>query len=125
MSDKYELTCIFDPKTAEDRIEATLNRIEKKITASGGTMDNVNKMGTRKLLMKMSKNKTLRDGLFVMILFSGPSNVPNDVTALVRVSEDVIRFMLTKAPEKIEAPEEKAAETAVEVNPEMLVGKPE
>jgi ribosomal protein S6 len=126
MNEKYDLICVFNPNTAEEKIDAALGRIEKKITLSGGSVENISKPGLRKLAVRMRKFKPIKDGFFVQVNFTSPTNVPQEISATVRVNEDIMRFVLTRAiEEKIEPVEEKSAEETVEVNPEMLIGKPE
>jgi len=125
MNEKYDLICVFVPNTGEERIDAVLGKIEKKLKAAGGEFEKVNKIGVRRVMTRMRKFKTIKDGNFVEIKFSAPRSVPKDIEGILRISEDVMKHILTKEI-VLEAPKEvKAPEAAVEVNPEMLIGKPE
>jgi len=125
MNQKYDLMCIFNPKAGEEKIDAAISRIEKKITSAGGTVDKTMKQGMRRVATRMREFKSIKDGYFVTVQFSAPAFVPKEINAAVRVNEDIMRFILTKAIEMPPAEEVKAEESAVEVNPEMLIGKPE
>ncbi len=124
MSNKYEMVCVFHPRTAEDKIEASISKLEKKVSSTGGTFDKVNKIGLRKVNTRMRDFNGIRDGYYVEVVFSSAPSIPAELTASLRVNEDVMRFIITKAPQEPK-PVEKAAEESVEVNPEMLIGKPE
>lgn len=125
MAQKYDMICVFNPSTAEEKIEAALAKLGKKITAAGGVIENTNKMGLRKVNTRMRDFKNIKDGYFVELTFEAPPGVPDELTASLKVNEDVMRFILTRAIPKIAPEEEKPKDQAVEVNPEMLIGKPE
>ncbi len=123
--DKYVLVLAFKPGTAETQSESALAKIEKKISSAGGSVIKASKPVMRKLASRMRKFNGIKEGLFADFEFEGPRNLPNELNSMIRVNEDVIRYVITKAPEEIQQVEEKEAESAVEVNPEMLIGKPE
>ncbi len=125
MYELYDLISVFNPTTQDDKLEAFIERISKKITSAGGTIEKASKNGLRKVNTRMRKYKNIRDGYFIEISFKAPANIPQEITSTLRVNEDIMRFILTKAIPKIVIPEEKSAEETVEINPEMLIGKPE
>lgn len=125
MAQKYDLICVFQPSTAEDRIEAAVSKLGKKITSAGGSIEKTNKMGLRKVNTRMRNFKNIKDGYFVEMGFEAPAGVPDELTSSLKVNEDVMRFILTRAIPKIAPEEEKPKEETVEVNPEMLIGKPQ
>jgi len=125
MAQKYDLISVFNPSTAEEKIDAAVAKLVKKITEGGGAIESTNKMGLRKVNTRMRDFKNIKDGYFVEISFEAPSGVPDELTQSLKVNEDVMRFILTRAIPKIEQEAEKPKDEAVEVNPEMLIGKPE
>lgn len=126
MNQKYDLICIFNPKTGEEKIDSSIARIEKKITSAEGTVDKVMKQGMRRVATRMRDFKDIKDGFFVTMQFSAPAFVPKEINGALRVNEDIMRFILTKEIVMPVAEEAKKEESAVvEVNPEMLIGKPE
>ena len=117
---------MFNPKAGEEKIDAGIAKVEKKLASLGGSIISTNKLGLRKVATRMRKFKTTKDGYFVHINFAGETNVPDEITALVRLNEDVMRFTLTKPIREMRSKKTKEAPDAVvEVNPEMLIGKPE
>lgn len=123
--DKYVLVIALKPGTAEAQAEAGLSKIEKKIISSGGSVIKQSKPMMRRMASRLRKFNGIKEGLFAEFEFEGPGVLPNELSALIRVNEDVMRYMITKAPEEIQQTAEKEPESAVEVNPEMLIGKPE
>ena len=115
---------MFHPRTAEDKIEASIAKLEKKVSSSGGAFEKVNKIGLRKVNTRMRDFNGIRDGYYIEVVFSSAPSVPHELTSSLRVNEDIMRFIITKAPQEPK-PSEKASEESVEVNPEMLIGKPE
>lgn len=125
MANNYDLICVFNPKVVEEKIESAIAKIEKALAARNGSIVAVNKMGTKKVATRMRKFKTTKDGIFVHINFSSETSVPEEITALVGVNEDIMRFILTKPIREMKSKKAKeGAEVVVEVNPEMLIGKP-
>ena len=123
--DKYVLVLAFKPGTGEAQVDAALSKIDKKIASSGGAVLKNPKPMMRKLASRMRKFNGIKEGLFAEFEFEGPGTLPNELNSLILVNEDVMRYMVTRAPEEIKPAVEKEAESAVEVNPEMLIGKPE
>lgn len=123
--DKYVLVLAFKPGTSEETTAASLAKIEKKITALGGSIQKQTKPAMRRFASRLRKFNGVKEGLFAEFEFEGPGALPNELNSLILVNEDVMRFIITKAPEEVQLPAEKEPEAAVEVNPEMLIGKPE
>ena len=125
MNEKYDLICVFKPNSQEERIDAVLSKIDKKLKSLGGEITRTEKIGIRRVHTRMRKFKTIRDGLFVECDISSPSKGPAEVEAILHVTEDLMRHILTKAKEVPMPVQEKPSEEKVEINPEMLIGKPE
>ncbi len=123
--DKYVLVLAFKPGTSEEAVSSALGKIEKKITSSGGSVQKQTKPAMKKLASRLRKFNGVKEGLYAEFEFEGPGALPNELNSMIRVNEDVMRFILTKAPEEVQLPAEKEPAAAVEVNPEMLIGKPE
>ena len=125
MNEKYELICVFKPSTAEEKIDAVFAKIEKKLKALGGELQKVSKVGLRRVQTRMRKFKTTRDGLFVDCTVSCPPKGPSEIENILHVTEDLMKHLLVKAKEVPQPVQEKPSEEKVEINPEMLIGKPQ
>ena len=113
----YEAIIIFNPAVTEDRIDASISKFEKKIKDSGGIDTITAKWGTRKLASTIKKAKKATEGYYVLINFSGEGRTPNELKALLNVSEEVIRYSVICArPAQAEPVEEK-----VEIEPSMII----
>ncbi len=110
----YEAILIFNPGIAEDKIDASISKFEKKIKDSGGTDIVTAKWGTRKFAAPIKKAS---EGFYVLINFNGEGTAPNGLRSLLSVSEEVIRYTVMVAkPAQPEPKEEK-----VEIEPSMIM----
>jgi small subunit ribosomal protein S6 len=110
----YEAILIFNPGVAEDKIDASISKFEKKIKDSGGTDIITAKWGTRKFAAPIKKTS---EGFYVLINFNGEGSAPNGLRSLLSVSEEVIRYTVMVAkPAQPEPKEEK-----VEIEPSMIM----
>ena len=93
----YELILIFDPSQGEEKIGAFVVRVEEKIKSLGGEIEKTEKWGTRRLASMIKKAKTLTQGYYVLLRFKAPPQVPAEMRAFLKVSENVTRYFLSKA----------------------------
>jgi ribosomal protein S6 len=125
MNEKYDLICVFKPNTPEERMDAVLSKIDKKLKSLGGEILRTMKIGIRRVHTRMRKFKTIHDGFFVECEISSPAKGPFEVESILHVTEELMRHILTKAKVVPVPVQEKPSEEKVEINPEMLIGKPE
>lgn len=123
----YEALLILNPRTAEEKIDAILVRLQKRITDNGGEIVKVNKKGIKKLAFTFSKHKRIKDGFFAEIEFKGPGKASQSLMALLRLQEEIIRHMVTVKEEILQ--EELEAEIVPEetkpAEGEAVSGQPE
>src|SRR3989339_843192 len=106
---------LFDPALGEEKILQLTTKVEDKIKSLGGALEKTEKWGMKKLNSMIRKAKRLTHAYYMMIKFSSPSNVPAEVQAMLKVTENVARYFVSKAVENIiEEPTEK----------KEVVGKP-
>ena len=111
----YDCICVFDPKTKEDKLNTILSKFEKIIKDGKGDVAKVDKWGIRRLSFRFKKGKNVSEGYYVLINFKGSSKAVLELQNLIRVTEDIIRFIITRAgakglevfesPEKVEIAE--------------------
>jgi small subunit ribosomal protein S6 len=117
---EYEAYYIFSPRVTEEKREALIARLEKKIKDSGSTELTTEKQGLKKLAFRFNKYPDLKDGYFVLTRFTAEPAVVTGVTEVLRLTEDVIRFQVTHAVPAAQAVE--AKEEKVEISAAMLEG---
>lgn len=124
---QYEAVLAFKPQISEDQLKNIIGRIEKKITESGGAIEEIDKKGVRRLPFRFQKHKSINEANYIVIYFKAPSKVPGLVREQVRVIEDIVRFTVDQSmgPKKqlAETPEAKEEDSeAVEIPVSMLEG---
>ena len=113
----YEAIIIFNPTVAEDKIDLSISKFEKKIKDAGGTDVITSKWGARKFASPIRKAKNASEGYYILINFNGEGAAPNELRALLNVSEEVVRYSVIVAkPAQPEPKEEK-----VEIEPSMII----
>ncbi len=84
----YEVMVIFDPDTEERTVQPTLDKHLKVITTGGGTVDNVDIWGRRRLAYEIRKKS---EGIYAVINLTAE---PSDVKELDRqftINESIMR----------------------------------
>jgi len=124
----YEALCAFDPRVAEDKLDALIAKFEKKIKDNEGEITKIEKWGVKRIPFTFSRHKGLKEANYVVIKFSGGGPAVNVLKENFRIQEEVIRHIITKAKEPKEAKEEKvqaAEESAFPAKPleDSTVGK--
>ena len=85
---EYEVMVIFDPDTEERSVQATLEQYLKVITKGGGTVDNLDIWGRRRLAYEIRKKS---EGIYAVINLTAE---PGDVKELDRqftINESIMR----------------------------------
>ena len=85
---EYEVMVIFDPDTEERTVQPTLDKHLKVITKGGGTVENVDIWGRRRLAYEIRKKS---EGIYAVIKLTAE---PQDVKELDRqftINESIMR----------------------------------
>lgn len=90
---KYELMFIIKPDLDEEATEATATKVNDIIARNGGEITNVDKWGKRRLAYEVQDYK---DGFYVLVDFDSEPNVIAEIERLIRISEDVIKYLITR-----------------------------
>ncbi len=98
MTHQYELMVILNPEIDERQVPATLDRFLKVITADGGSIDNVDIWGKRRLAYEIQK-KT--EGLYAVVAFTATSAATQELDRQLKLNEQVMRTKVLRAEEAI------------------------
>ena len=101
----YELMVVLDPNLDEAAIEALNTRIQSMITQRGGTIENVDNWGRRRLAYPIGR---YRDGVYILTRLQLPPNAATEIERALKLTESVIRHLLVRA-EGLSAPAPAAA----------------
>ena len=84
----YEVMVIFDPDTDERQVQPTLDQHLSVITKGGGSVDNIEVWGRRRLAYEIRKKP---EGIYVVVTLSAK---PDDVKEMDRqftINESIMR----------------------------------
>lgn len=95
----YELLFILKPTLTEEEAKARLEFVKDIITKNGGEIASVVEMGTRKLAYTIKKYER---GTYFVIYYKAPPSLLNELTRVIRITEDIIRFLSVKYENKRE-----------------------
>jgi small subunit ribosomal protein S6 len=100
----YELMLIIRADLPEDDLAAQLETVKGWIETTGGEIVEANHWGTRRLAYEIDGQ---RDGYYVVYTLDLPTSAPVELERVMGISENVLRYMITRADE---LPEEPASE---------------
>ena len=87
----YELLYFMAPSSDEESREAVSNRIETALSSAGGTIDEVEEWGKRKLAYEVDG---LAEGDYVLVNFHAePDNIA-ELDRILRITDAVKRHMI-------------------------------
>jgi len=93
----YELLFFVSPVLEEDDREATMKRVNDTIVNQGGTVDNVDNWGRRKLAYEIDK---LADGDYTLLDFHAEPTSISEIDRVLRIMDNVKRHMITARPDR-------------------------
>ena len=116
MTHQYELMVILNPEIDERQVAPNLDKFLKVITADGGSIDNVDIWGKRRLAYEIQK-KT--EGIYAVVNFTATSAATQELDRQLNLSEQIMRTKVLRAEEaqamvaaEAKRSEEKAARKA-------------
>jgi len=92
----YEVMFIIDSVLEDDKKEASIETV-KEIIAADGEVGKVDVWGMRKLAYPINKKN---DGYYVLIEFTGSTELPKELDRRLRISDHVIRHIIINKDEK-------------------------
>ena len=90
---KYETIFILDPAMDEEAIKAATEKFKGVIENEGGTVDNVDVWGKRKLAYEIAK---VNEGFYTLINFEANTELPKELDRVFRITDGVIRHIVVK-----------------------------
>ena len=112
MTHQYELMVILDPELDERTVAPSLDKFLKVITNDGGSIDNVDILGRRRLAYEIQKKN---EGIYAVVNFTATSAATQELDRQLKLSEAVMRTKVLRAEEgfaQVEAEKKRAEEKA-------------
>jgi len=104
----YETMFVLKPDLEEEQINSLVERFSQVIATQGGTIDNVDRWGKRRLAYEV---EGFREGYYVIIRFQGGPAVASELDRTFRITDSVLRQVILRAdnvsprvPEKRDEP---------------------
>ena len=94
----YEALFIIKPDVLEEEIDQRLEALKSQLTATGATIDKLEKWGKRRLAYKVDK---YREGFYVLIQFTAGPEAVKEFERRLRVSDIVLKFLTVRIDETL------------------------
>jgi len=94
---KYETIFILHPSLDEEAIKANIEKFSGVIETGKGVIENIDLWGRRKLAYEIKKQT---EGIYVLVTYSAPSELPKELDRVFRISDSVIRHMIINLDDK-------------------------
>ncbi|MBZ5522550.1 MAG: 30S ribosomal protein S6 [Acidobacteriia bacterium] len=93
----YEVMFIVRPDLMEEDVEKLIATLQSNATNAGATVQNVEKMGKRRLAYDVKK---FQDGLYVLLTLLADGKAIHELERRMRVTEQVIKFITVRMDEE-------------------------
>ncbi len=111
---RYELMLVLRPDLADDKVQASLERMARAIAAGGGQIVKQAPWGRRRLAYPIDHH---REGSYYVILFEAPATAIVELERGLLISEEVLRHLVTRVERPLKASRGHEADADVEVSP--------
>ena len=98
MTHQYELMVILNPEIDERQVAPNLDKFLKVITNDGGSIDNVDVWGKRRLSYEIQKKN---EGIYAVVSFTSTSAATQELDRQLKLSEMVMRTKVLRAEDAI------------------------
>ncbi len=93
---KYELTIVVNAKIEDDERAAVVNKAKGYIERFGGKITNVDEAGKKKLAYDIQK---MSEAFYYFIQFEAETTAPAEIENIVRIMDNVLRFLIVRTDE--------------------------
>jgi small subunit ribosomal protein S6 len=93
----YEIMFIVNPNASDEEIDKINGQIEGIVTAGGGKVDKLEKMGKRRLAYEVDKN---REGHYVLFVITANGDIVRECERRLRVIDAVIKYITVRTDEE-------------------------
>lgn len=87
----YELMYIIPSQSSDEEKETLIATVNGMIEKDGGNIESVERVGNKKLAYEIAKK---REGYYVLVNFTANANVPNKLSALLSITNGIMRHII-------------------------------
>ena len=98
MTHQYELMVILSPEIDERQVGANLDKFLKVITTDGGTIENIDIWGKRRLAYEIQKKN---EGIYAVVNFTATAETTQELDRQLNLSEQIMRTKVLRAEDAI------------------------
>ena len=98
MTHQYELMVILDPEIDERTVAPSLDKFLGVIRNDGGTIENVDIWGRRRLAYEIQKKS---EGIYAVVNFTATSETTLELDRQLKLSEAVLRTKVLRSEEAV------------------------
>ena len=95
---QYELIYIVPPETTDEALAELQTQVEAITQRFGATIEKTENWGRRKLAYEIGKH---RDGVYVLHVINGPSEMVAELDRRLRVFDLVVRHLVVRVDEEL------------------------
>ncbi len=95
---QYELMVILDPEIDERTVAPSLDKFLNVVRNDGGTIDNVDIWGRRRLAYEINKKS---EGIYAVVQLTATGETTKELDRQLKLSEAVMRTKVLRAEEAI------------------------
>ena len=103
---RYELMLIIRPDAPDEKAAAVIDRTTRYVVASGGQIVKVAPWGRRRLAYPIDRH---REGSYHIVVFESPAEAIAELERSLQITEEVIRFLVTRSEKPVKARRDAAA----------------
>ncbi|MCX5750483.1 MAG: 30S ribosomal protein S6 [Candidatus Saganbacteria bacterium] len=94
--ESYEALIAFNPQIGKEKVEELLNKFSDKLKSAGAEIEKKEELGRKQLPFKLQAHKELKEVFYALLSFKGETSLPKLLTDNFRITEEVVRFLVTK-----------------------------
>ena len=89
----YELMVILNPEVEDRAVEPSLSKFLEIVTNAGGTIDNLDIWGRRRLAYEIQKKS---EGIYVVVNFTASPETAAELDRVLNLNESVMRTKIIR-----------------------------
>ena len=103
---RYELMLVLRPDAPDDKASAVIDRTTRYVVSAGGQIVKVAPWGRRRLAYPIDRH---REGSYHIIVFEAPAEAILELERSLQITEEVLRYLVTRAIKPVKARRDAAA----------------
>ena len=90
---KYELAVVVNAQIDDEARTAAVDRIKELVTRFGGTVNDVEEWGKKKLAYEIQK---MNEGFYYFVHFDAEGDAISEIESRMRIMDNVIRYLCVR-----------------------------